>query len=66
MFYEVSAGSREGGADVVQWQETTETRVVLSIPRPTYSESMPIFVTVRSINPSGAFNTANAEAFVTF
>lgn len=32
LYYEVSAGTVEGGADILQWQETTFTRTVFVLP----------------------------------
>lgn len=66
LFYEVSAGSYEGAADVLQWQETMETQAIFVVPQPRYSDSKQIFLTVRSISPSGTFSTTNTEAFATF
>lgn len=54
LYYEVSAGTVEGGADILQWQETTSTRTVFVLPPSVINWSgLHVHVFVRAITVGG-------------
>lgn len=56
IFYEVSAGTVLGSADIIQWQETKNTFIEFAIPSQIKSLSgLIIYVTVRGINDNGMY-----------
>ncbi|XP_033751510.1 LOW QUALITY PROTEIN: uncharacterized protein LOC117335547 [Pecten maximus] len=54
LFYEVSAGSNLGSADIVQWMETKATTMTLTIP-PVITDlsNLRIYVVVRAVSVGG-------------
>ncbi|XP_061176007.1 uncharacterized protein LOC133184958 [Saccostrea echinata] len=64
LFYEVSAGTVEGGIDVLQWQETTGTSVTFGLP-PTITNlsKLSVHVFVRAISASGTYE--DIKGFIT-
>ncbi|XP_065943774.1 uncharacterized protein [Magallana gigas] len=57
LYYEVSAGTVEGGADIKQWQETTSTRTVLVLPPSVTNWSgLHVHIFVRAITVGGTHN----------
>jgi hypothetical protein len=59
LVYEVTVGSSEGGCDVIQWQETKRTTMVVQVDDVLNSKLEAYYVTITAINPSGLFVTAN-------
>jgi len=56
IFYEVSAGTVLGSADIIQWQETKNTFIEFAIPPQIKSLSgLIIYVTIRGINDNGMY-----------
>ncbi|XP_069133969.1 uncharacterized protein [Argopecten irradians] len=54
MFYEVSAGSNVGSADIVQWMETKATSMTMTIP-PVITDlsNLRVYVVVRAVSAGG-------------
>lgn len=56
--YEVSAGTTQGGADVIQWQETTNTFIILQLTEKLKSNSnLNLFLFIRAIGQNGAYSS---------
>ena len=56
IFYEVSAGTVLGSADIIQWQETKNTFIEFAIPPQIKSfTGLIIYVTIRGINDNGMY-----------
>ncbi|KAK3612516.1 hypothetical protein CHS0354_024488 [Potamilus streckersoni] len=65
--YEVSAGTVQGGSDIIQWQETRENQLVFSFDKEVIGPAgKDVFVSVRAISPSGLYETANAQILLTY
>lgn len=59
-FYEVSAGTFVGSADIIQWQETKNTFITFFIPPRIKSiKGLTSYITVRGIYANGMFNVVN-------
>ena len=58
LFYEVSVGSVNGSADILQWQETTDPNLTLNLDTDR-TIAKELFVTVRGITPSGIYETVS-------
>ncbi|XP_056015772.1 uncharacterized protein LOC125675332 [Ostrea edulis] len=56
LFYEVSAGTVEGGTNILQWQETTLSSITFDVP-PTITNlsNLSVHVFVRAINVGGTY-----------
>ncbi|XP_064635756.1 uncharacterized protein LOC135492940 [Lineus longissimus] len=59
LVYEVTVGSTEGGSDIIQWQETKGTTMLVKVDDVLNSKLEAYYVTVTAINPSGLFRTVN-------
>nr|XP_034314147.1 uncharacterized protein LOC105348718 isoform X1 [Crassostrea gigas] len=54
--FEVSAGTAQGGSDIVQWQETLSTRVTFRLPNSIISTSrLKVYMIVRAIAAGGGY-----------
>lgn len=54
--FEVSAGTAQGGSDIVQWQETLSTRVTFRLPDSITSMSrLKVYMIVRAIAAGGGY-----------
>ncbi|XP_062616047.1 uncharacterized protein LOC134277752 [Saccostrea cucullata] len=63
LYYEVSAGTVEGGSDILQWLETTSTNVTFGLPLSvTNWEGLHAHIFVRAISVGGEFN--NIKGFI--
>ncbi|KAL3843250.1 hypothetical protein ACJMK2_021192 [Sinanodonta woodiana] len=64
--YEVSAGTVQGGSDIIQWQETRENQLKFSFDKEAIGPTgKDVFVSVRAISPSGLYETANSQILLT-
>jgi hypothetical protein len=56
LYYEVSAGTVEGGSDVLLWQETTSTKITFGLPHSITSWSgLHAHVFVRAVGVGGVY-----------
>ncbi|ESO88605.1 hypothetical protein LOTGIDRAFT_165389 [Lottia gigantea] len=53
--YEVSLGTKQGGGDVMQWQETKDKSLRLTLPK--HSKYKYLFLTLTAVDPCGLFST---------
>lgn len=61
IYYEVSAGTKFGGADIIQWQETTNTFIEFDIPpKIRFTKGLMIYLTVSGISANGMAEVINA------
>lgn len=59
LFFEVSAGKVQGGAEIIQWQETTQTSITFALPPAITSWSgLKVYVMVRAIAAGGLYEDA--------
>jgi hypothetical protein len=65
LFYEVSAGTVEGGTNILQWQETTLSNITFGLP-PTITNlsKLSVHVFVRAINIGGIYE--DIKGFILF
>ncbi|KAL3843246.1 hypothetical protein ACJMK2_021188 [Sinanodonta woodiana] len=64
--YEVSAGTVQGGSDIVQWQKTRENQLIFSFDKEAIGPTgKDVFVSVCAISPSRLYETANAQILLT-
>ena len=57
LFYEVSAGTMEGGVNIIQWQYTNQTSITFGIPPTvTVSTGLKVYVTVGAITVGGNYD----------
>ncbi|KAK3612504.1 hypothetical protein CHS0354_024474, partial [Potamilus streckersoni] len=64
--YEVSAGTVQGGSDIIQWQETRLNQLIFSVDKESIGPTgKDVFISVRAISPSGLYETANAHILLT-
>ncbi|CAG2198380.1 unnamed protein product [Mytilus edulis] len=65
LVYEVSAGTTQGGADVIQWQETTNTFITLQLTEKLKSNSnLNLFLFIRAIGQNGAYSSIGDDISV--
>ncbi|XP_076086914.1 uncharacterized protein LOC143057491 [Mytilus galloprovincialis] len=58
LYYEVSVGTALNGADIVQWQETTNGFLVMHVPlQVKLYNGMTIYITITAIGPNGKHTT---------
>ena len=56
LYYEISAGTVEGGSDILLWQETTSTSIVFSLPNSVTSWSgLHVHLIVKAITMGGVY-----------
>ena len=56
LFYEVSAGTMEGGVNIIQWQYTNQTSITFGIPPTvTVATGLKVHVTVGAITVGGNY-----------
>lgn len=61
IFYEVSAGTKFGGADIIQWQETKNTFIEFETPlKIKLTKGLMIYLTIRGISANGMTRALNA------
>nr|XP_034301655.1 uncharacterized protein LOC105322112 [Crassostrea gigas] len=59
LFFELSAGKVQGGAEIIQWQETTQTSITFALPPAITSWSgLKVYVMVRAIAAGGLYEDA--------
>lgn len=59
LFFEVSAGKVQGGGEIIQWQETTQTSITFALPPAITSWSgLKVYVMVRAIAAGGLYEDA--------
>lgn len=62
LWYEVSAGTHRGGANIVHWIETTNQYLVFGLPSSiTEPSGIDIFVLVRGVTVSGLYTDAHTS-----
>ncbi|XP_053392743.1 uncharacterized protein LOC128555177 [Mercenaria mercenaria] len=65
IFYEVTVRLAEGGeGDLIQWQETANTKVEIILEADELSGGVTIRFSIRAINFSGLFTTVSSDLFV--
>ena len=58
LYYEVSVGTASNGADIVQWQETTNEFLVMHVPlQVKLYNGMTIYITITAIGLNGKHTT---------
>lgn len=65
LVYEVSVGTTQGGADVIQWQETKNTFINILLTEKLKSKSnLNLFFLVRAIDHNGAYSSISDDISV--
>ncbi|XP_076085163.1 uncharacterized protein LOC143055975 isoform X1 [Mytilus galloprovincialis] len=65
LYYEVSVGTASNGADIVQWQETTNEFLVMHVPlRVKFYSGMNIYITITAIGLHGQHTTTTVALTV--
>jgi hypothetical protein len=62
--YELSSGNIRYGADMIQWQETTDEEVYVFFSKQSETAN-PFYVTVTAINSAGLYTTRMWTVFLT-
>ena len=66
LYYEVSVGSVRGSGDIIQWQETSSTKLVFSLKHDNIGQNgKTIYAVVRAITLSGTYSTAKKDELLT-
>ncbi|VDI63397.1 Hypothetical predicted protein, partial [Mytilus galloprovincialis] len=61
LYYEVSAGTTLGGADIIQWQETKNTFLEFQLPQKIKSlRDLTAYISVRCVSANGMTSVLNA------
>ncbi|CAC5375361.1 unnamed protein product [Mytilus coruscus] len=62
LVYEVSVGTVQGGADVIQWQETTENFIIIKLNEKLKSKlNLNLYCFIRAIGESGVFSSKSDD-----
>ncbi|ESO88616.1 hypothetical protein LOTGIDRAFT_234474 [Lottia gigantea] len=55
LIFEVSLGTKQGSGDVIQWQETRNDRIRLTLPK--HRKYKQLYLTLTAVDPCGLFTT---------
>ncbi|ESO83749.1 hypothetical protein LOTGIDRAFT_168990 [Lottia gigantea] len=60
--YEVSLGTNQGGGDVLQWQETKDDRLRLTLPK--HWKYKYLYLSLTAVDPCGLFTTIQRQILI--